>query len=196
VLVDGVDAREVSIASLRANIALVLQEPMLTAETIAASIAMGRPGASAAQVRHAAGLAGADAFIRALPQGYDTLLGERGATLSGGERQRIAIARALLKDAPILILDEPTSSLDSETESMLMSTLEGIARRDGRTTIIIAHRLSTVRFADTIAVLDQGRIAELGTHDELMRLPGLYALLWRSQPRRGAPFQAASGSPR
>jgi ATP-binding cassette, subfamily B, bacterial len=175
VLVDGRDVREVQVKSLREQVALVLQEPFLFPMSIAENIAYGRSEATREEVVAAAVAANADAFIRRLPDGYETVVGERGATLSGGERQRISIARALLKDAPILILDEPTSSLDAETEALLLEALERLMA--GRTTFIIAHRLSTIRQADRIAVLHDGQIAELDTHDALLARDGLYARL-------------------
>jgi len=179
VSIDGLDLRRARLASLRAQVALVLQEPFLLPLTVAENIAYGRPGAGRAEVVAAAAAANADAFIRRLPRGYDTPLGERGATLSGGERQRLAIARALLKDAPVLILDEPTAALDAGTEALL---LEALARlMVGRTTFIIAHRLSTVRGADRVAVLDAGRLLQLGTPAELLAADGLYRRLHHLQ---------------
>jgi ATP-binding cassette, subfamily B, bacterial len=173
VVLDGFDVRDLQLASLRAEIALVLQEPFLLPLSVADNIAYGRPGAGAEAITAAAVAANADEFIRRLPAGYETMIGERGATLSGGERQRLAIARALLKDAPVLILDEPTSALDAETEALL---LEALARlMHGRTTFLIAHRLSTVRDADRIVVLEAGRVAETGSHEELIRRGGRYA---------------------
>jgi ATP-binding cassette subfamily B protein len=173
VLLDGHDLREFQLSDLRSRIGVVLQEPFLFPLTIAENIAYGRPGASRDQVAAAAEAAQADAFIQDLPDGYDTVLGERGATLSGGERQRLSIARALLKDAPVLILDEPTSALDAETEQAMLSAIERLI--EGRTTFIIAHRLSTIRRADRIMVLDHGRVAESGSHHDLLNRGGIYA---------------------
>jgi ATP-binding cassette subfamily B protein len=179
VLLDGHDFRELRLAWLRSQVSVVLQDPILFATTIASNIAYGRPGATPAQIREAARRAQADEFIAALPAGYDTLLGERGVNLSGGQRQRLSIARAFLKDAPILILDEPTSALDSQTEQALLACQRELMC--GRTTFIIAHRLSTVRHAHTIVVLDQGRIIEQGSHDELLRQDTAYARMYQAQ---------------
>jgi len=175
VLIDGQDLRLVKLAEVRARVSIVLQEPFLLPLSVADNIAYGRPKAGREEIIAAAIAANADAFIRALPQGYDTVIGERGASLSGGERQRLAIARAILKDAPILILDEPTASLDAQTEASVMEALGRLTQ--GRTTIVIAHRLSTVRRADRVAVVDGGRIVAHGTHSELMKLGGLYRRL-------------------
>jgi ATP-binding cassette subfamily B protein/subfamily B ATP-binding cassette protein MsbA len=179
VTIDGHDLRDVRLKSLRQQVSIVLQEPFLFPITIAENIAYGRPDASPEQIEKAARAANAHQFIERLPAGYETVIGERGATLSGGERQRVAIARALLKDAPILILDEPTSSLDSETEAGFLEALDRLMK--GRTTLIIAHRLSTTRMANRIFVLKDGMIAEAGTHEELLARNALYARLYKIQ---------------
>jgi subfamily B ATP-binding cassette protein MsbA len=181
VCLDGHDLRRVRLESLRAQIGLVPQETHLFSGTVRENLRYGRLEASDAELEAAARAANADEFILRLPQGYDTLVGEKGVKLSGGQRQRIAIARALLKDPRLLLLDEATSSLDSESEGLVQEALERLMR--GRTTVIIAHRLSTVHRADRIAVLDQGRLVELGRHEQLMALDGLYARLYRMQFR-------------
>jgi ATP-binding cassette subfamily B protein/subfamily B ATP-binding cassette protein MsbA len=173
VLLDEMDLRDLQLKSLRRNVALVLQEPFLFPLSVAENIAYGRPHSTLAEIEAVARAANAHEFIRRLPEGYQTVLGERGATLSGGERQRVSIARALLKDAPILILDEPTSALDAETERLLLEALQRLTA--GRSTLIIAHRLSTVRRANRIVVLQEGRVVETGTHDQLLASGGTYA---------------------
>ncbi|MBI1394462.1 MAG: lipid A export permease/ATP-binding protein MsbA [Betaproteobacteria bacterium] len=198
ILLDGHDLRELTLESLRASIALVSQEVALFNDTVAANIAYGaRSGASEADIVQAAEAANAAAFIREMPQGLKTVVGENGVRLSGGQRQRIAIARTLLKNAPILILDEATSALDSESERLVQAALERLMR--GRTTLVIAHRLSTIENADRIVVLDQGEVAEVGTHAELMARDGIYARLHRIQfARTDSPPVAAeheSGEP-
>ncbi len=179
VSVDGHDVRDLKIKSLRDNIALVLQEPFLFPISIGENIAYGKPQASPAEIEAASRAANAHEFIEKLPEGYNTVVGERGATLSVGQRQRIAIARALLKDAPILILDEPTSALDAETEQTLMEALKRLMKN--RTTLIIGHRLSTARLATNIAVLESGTIMELGSHSQLLEKGGSYAKLHHLQ---------------
>lgn len=177
--IDDQDLGDLELAALRRNIGFVLQDTVLFRGTIRENIAYGRPGASEDEIRGAARLANAHEFIDRMPQGYDTLVGERGLTLSGGQRQRLGIARALIRNAPILILDEPTAALDTESEKLVMEALERLMH--GRTVITIAHRLSTIRDADKIIVLKAGVVAEEGTHAELVRLNGVYAELHRIQ---------------
>ena len=168
-----------SLISLRENITLVLQEPLLFRMTVAENIAFGRPGASHDEIVESARAAHAHEFISRLPQGYETMIMDKGCSLSGGERQRIAIARALVKDAPILILDEPSSALDARTESMIFASLTELMR--DRTTFIISHRLSTIRNADQILALKDGRLVEQGTHESLLKNDNIYADLYRHQ---------------
>jgi subfamily B ATP-binding cassette protein MsbA len=184
IAIDGADIRQVTLASLRANIALVTQEAILFDESVADNIALGRPGASQADIEAAARDAAAHDFILELPQGYDTRVGEGGLKLSGGQRQRIAIARAMLKNAPILLLDEATSALDTHSERQVQDALSRLMH--DRTTIVIAHRLSTVLDATRIYVLDKGGVAEAGTHAELLAMGGLYAHLYSHHNLDGA----------
>ena len=179
VLLDGHDVRDLTLASLRAQVSVVLQEPLLFSGTLGDNIRYGRLDSDDDDVVEAAKAANAHDFIAKLPHGYETMIGERGARLSGGERQRISVARAFLRDAPILILDEPTSSIDSKTESVILDALERLM--EGRTTFVVAHRLSTIDDADLILVMNNGRVVEHGSHDELLALRGLYAQLHDAQ---------------
>lgn len=178
VLIDGVDVRDMTKASLRNNIALVSQDITIFDDSVWANIGYGKAGAYQDEIIKAAIAAEADEFIRKLPHGYDTKLGEDGVTLSGGQRQRLSIARAILRDAPILLLDEATSALDNEAERAIQQTLAELQK--GRTTLVIAHRLSTIQSADQILVLEQGRLAEQGTHDQLMMQNGIYARMYQA----------------
>jgi ABC-type multidrug transport system fused ATPase/permease subunit len=179
VLIDGVDLRDYKLQGLRSNIGFVLQDTVLFRGTVRENIAYGRPDASEDEIVAAAKLANADEFIARMPKGYDSLVGERGLTLSGGQRQRIGIARAIIRNAPILILDEPTAALDTESEKLVIDALERLMK--GRTVITIAHRLSTIRDAHKIIVLKDGVVAEEGTHEELVARGGFYAELYRVQ---------------
>ncbi|HET7269555.1 MAG TPA: ABC transporter ATP-binding protein, partial [Rubrobacter sp.] len=181
VLIDGEDVRDFTLKSLRDSITFVPQDPMLFRATVAENIAYGRPGASRDEVEAIAELAGADEFIRELPEGYDTLLSERGESLSGGQRQRISIARAMLRDTPILILDEPQSGLDAEAAAAVEESWRVLT--EGRTTFVIAHELRLVRSVDVILVIEEGRVAETGTHEDLVSSGGLYARLYSLQER-------------
>ncbi len=186
ILLDGIDLREYKVADLRRQFAIVLQEPILFATTIAENIAYARPRASEEEVREAARRAGLDEFVDDLPEGYETLVGERGLTLSGGQRQRLALARALVRRPRLLVLDEATSAVDAETERAIFANLRGL----GCTLIVIAHRLSTVRDAHQIVVMDQGRIVERGTHHDLCAAGGRYAALTEHQHTRHEPVPA------
>ncbi len=182
ITIAGHDIRDIRVRCLRQQIALVLQDPFIFPFTVAENIAYGRPNARREEIVAAARAANADEFIERLPHGYDSVVGERGASLSGGEKQRLSIARAFLKDAPLLILDEPTSALDARTERALLDALERLMQ--GRITFVIAHRLSTIRHADQILVLEDGEIVERGTHDELLEHDGLYSALHGPQRPR------------
>ena len=179
VLIDGVDLRDYQLHPLRQQIGFVLQDTVLFSGTIRENIAYGRPDATDAEIVAAAKLANADEFIARMPHGYDSHVGERGDTLSGGQRQRIGIARAVVRNAPLLILDEPTAALDTESEHLVVEALTRLMK--GRTVIMIAHRLSTIRGADKILVLDRGSVVEEGTHAELIAKGGAYAALYRVQ---------------
>ena len=176
---DGVDLRDVKLSSLRRQIALVTQETVLFNDTVRHNIAYGKPEATQAEIEEAASIALAHDFIREMPEGYDTIVGERGIFLSGGQRQRLAIARAILVNAPVLILDEATSALDAESERLVQRAIGNLVRN--RTTLVIAHRLSTVRRADVIVVMEAGRIIEMGTHAELLAKDGQYRKLYELQ---------------
>ena len=179
ILIDGHDARQVNLKSLREQIGVVLQDPFLFNGTVADNIAYGHPESSLEQIVAAAKAANAHDFIMNMADGYDTLVGERGTRVSGGERQRLSIARAILRDPRILILDEATSNVDTETESQIQEALERLIQ--GRTTFAIAHRLSTLKNSHRLLILDKGKLAEIGTHDELIEQDGIYAKLCRMQ---------------
>jgi ABC-type multidrug transport system fused ATPase/permease subunit len=181
ILINGVDLRDLSLSGLRGAIGLVTQETVLFDDTVGANIALGRPGAAPRELEEAARAANADGFIRDMPEGYATPIGDRGVKLSGGQRQRLAIARAILKNPPILIFDEATSALDSESEALVQEALDRLVR--DRTTFVIAHRLSTVRRADRILVIENGRISDSGSHEELLARGGTYRRLHEMQFR-------------
>lgn len=185
ILLDGVPLTRIRPRSLRALMGVVSQDTILLNDTVRANIAYGTPGATAQQIEAAAAAANASGFIATLPHGFDTVLGERGTRLSGGQRQRIAIARALLRDPPILILDEATSALDTESERLVQEAIDRLMR--DRTVLVIAHRLTTVRDVDEILVLDEGCVVERGTHQELLRSNGLYRRLYDMQFRSEEP---------
>jgi ATP-binding cassette subfamily B protein len=192
IAIDGHDLRDLKLDSLREQISVVLQDPLLFSGTIEDNIGYGRLEASPEEIRAAARAANAHEFIEGLPAGYQTLLGERGAKISGGERQRICVARAFLKDAPILILDEPTSSIDSRTEGVILDALDDLM--EGRTSFMIAHRLSTVRHADQILVMNEGRVVERGTHEELLHQGAIYRQLHDAQTRERKKRGSSTGS--
>jgi len=189
---DGIDIRNIALSDFRSHIGMVLQEPFLFFGTIADNIAYGKPDASREDIIAAARAAHAHEFILRMPQGYDSLVGERGQGLSGGERQRISIARALLINPRILILDEATSAVDTETEKEIQKALDNLVR--GRTTIAIAHRLSTLRKADRLVVMDKGVVVEEGNHDQLMAIEGAYWRLYQAQQRQAEAEGAVLGS--
>jgi ATP-binding cassette subfamily B protein len=189
---DGIDIRNIALSDFRSHIGMVLQEPFLFFGTIADNIAYGKPDATREEIVAAARAAHAHEFILRMPQGYDSLVGERGQGLSGGERQRISIARALLINPRILILDEATSAVDTETEKEIQRALDNLVR--GRTTIAIAHRLSTLRKADRLVVMDKGEVVEEGTHDALIEAQGAYWRLYEAQQRQAEAEAVLGGS--
>jgi ABC-type multidrug transport system fused ATPase/permease subunit len=192
ILIDGVDVTTFKLAALRAQVGFVLQETVLFRGTIRENIAYGRPGASDEEIVAAAKIANADEFISRMPHGYDSPVGERGDTLSGGQRQRIGIARAVIRNSPIMILDEPTAALDTESEQLVVEGLRRLMK--GRTVIMIAHRLSTISDADKIVVLKDGVVAEEGTNDELIARGGVYAELHRIQYDASTARQPVAGA--
>jgi subfamily B ATP-binding cassette protein MsbA len=179
VLIDGVDVRELDPQSLRRNMGIVTQEVILFHDSVLKNIAYGLDDVPLERVREAARAANADEFIMKMPQGYDTVIGDRGVTLSGGQRQRLSIARAILKDPAILLLDEATSALDTESEKLVQEAIDRLVRN--RTTIVIAHRLSTIRGADRIYLMEEGRVVQTGTHDQLLATGGRYKELYDLQ---------------
>jgi len=193
ILIDGHDVRDVTLASLRSQVGIVTQETILFNDTVRNNIAYGQPQVSKNKVEDAARAALAHDFILRMPEGYDTIIGERGFRLSGGERQRLSIARALLKNAPILILDEATSALDSESENLVQQALQNLMV--GRTVFVIAHRLSTVRRADRILVLESGAISDIGRHEDLLNRLGTYRRLYDLQFVELEPGRSPNGSP-
>jgi subfamily B ATP-binding cassette protein MsbA len=191
VAIDGTDIRQYRLKSLRDQISFVLQDTLLFRATIWENIAYGKPNASPAEIRRAADLANAREFIEEMPDGYDTMVGERGVTLSGGQRQRIAVARAIIRDTPILILDEPTAGLDAASEQAVIGALDTLMK--GRTSVVIAHHLGTIRHADVIFVISDSALVEQGTHEELLAHNGVYAELHRLQAPEGARITTAHG---
>jgi ATP-binding cassette subfamily B protein len=179
VTIDGIDTRTMECASLRSQMAIVLQDSYIFKASIRENIAIAKPGATELEIVRAARAAGADAFIRKLPNGYDTHLGEGGSGLSGGQKRRIAIARAILRDAPIVLLDEPTAGLDAASEQRIIAALKELTK--GKTTIVVTHQLTTITDADRILVISEGKIAEAGTHQELLNRNGAYKTLWDAQ---------------
>jgi subfamily B ATP-binding cassette protein MsbA len=192
VRIDGVDVRDMKLSHLRDQIGYVLQDTVLFRGTIAENIAFGRPGASDDEIIAAAKLANAHEFIMQMPGGYRAMVGERGATLSGGQRQRIGIARVMIRNSPILLLDEPTAALDTESERLVIDALERLMK--GKTVIAIAHRLSTIRDADQIMVISGGTVAEMGNHDELIAKDGIYAALHAAQFTPNSKSEAATAA--
>jgi subfamily B ATP-binding cassette protein MsbA len=187
--IDGTDIRQYQIKSLRDQISFVLQETLLFHAKVWENIAYGKPTATPAEIRRAAKLANAHEFIMEMPDGYDTMVGQRGVTLSGGQRQRIAIARAVIRDTPILILDEPTVGLDAASEQAVIDALAKLMK--GRTSVVIAHHLATIRNADIIFVIDEASVVEQGTHDELLKKKGVYAEMFKIEVPKGAKITAA-----